>query len=153
MKKFVMVDGYISMDNKQLFLDINNYKRDLKSRGGWLGVFFVFVGISVLHTFKRMELLKNFFDYFDFGLRILGSITIIVVIIYFIFFRKSNIKLHINEIKRIDVEKQEFETEVSIIFNNKKRLELEFRNLENQLQPFIEAVQKRNTRIKVEHVK
>lgn len=153
MEKFVMVDGYISMDNKQLFLDIKSYNRDLKSRGGWLGVFFGFVGISVLHTYRKIELLKNFFDYFDFGLRILGSITIIVVIIYLIFFRKSNKKLYINEIKKIDVEKQEFETEVSIVFNNKKRLELEFRNLENQLHPFIEAIQKRNTRIKVEHAK
>lgn len=153
MEKFVMVDGYISMDNKQLFLDINKHKRDLKSRGGWLGVFFAFVGISVLHTFKRMELLQNFFDYFDFGLRILGFIAIILMIIYLIFFRKSNKKLYINEIQKIDVEKQEFETEVSIIFNNKKRLELEFRNLENQLHPFIEAMQKRNTRIKVEHLK
>ncbi|WP_298767060.1 hypothetical protein [uncultured Polaribacter sp.] len=153
MEKFVMVDGYISMDNKQLFLDINSHKRDLKSRGGWLGVFFAFVGISVLHTFKRIELLKNFFDYFDFGLRILGGITIIVVIIYLIFFRKSNKKLYINEIKKIDVEKQEFETDVSIIFNNKKRLELEFRNLENQLQPFLETIQKRNSRIKIDFIK
>lgn len=153
MEKFVMVDGYISMDNKQLFLDIKSYNRDLKSRGGWLGVFFGFVGISVLHTYRKIELLKNFFDYFDFGLRILGSITIIVVIIYLIFFRKSNKKLYINEIKKIDVEKQEFETEVSIVFNNKKRLELEFRNLENQLHPFLETIQKRNTRIKVEHAK
>ncbi|WP_299012732.1 hypothetical protein [uncultured Polaribacter sp.] len=40
MKKFVMLDGYVSMDNKQLFLDINRTKNDLKSRGGWLGIFF-----------------------------------------------------------------------------------------------------------------
>lgn len=152
MKKFVLVDGYASMDNKQIFIDINEAKKDLKSRGGWLGVFFVFVSISVLHTYKKMELLKSFFDYFDFGLRILGSITIVVVIIYLIFFRKSKKNLFINEIKKIELEKLEFETEVSIIFNNKRRIELEFRNLENQLQPFLEEIKKRNTRIEIQYL-
>lgn len=129
-----------------MFLDIKSTKNDLKSRGG-LGVFFAFVGISTLHTYKKMDYLKSFFDYFDFGLRILGVITIITVIIYFLFFKKSKNNLFINQIKRLDIEKLEFQTEVSIIFENKRRQELSFRNLENQLEPFLEELKKRNSRI------
>jgi len=142
-----MLDGYISMDNKQLFLDINRTKNDLKSRGGWLGVFFVFVSISVLHTFRKMELLKNFFDYFDFGLRIIGVLGILAALYYLFFLRKSKKNLIINEIIKINIDKKEFETEISLVFTNKREYDISFRNLENQLEPFLEQIKKRNTRI------
>lgn len=152
MEKFVLVDGYICMNNKQLFLEIKKFKNDLKSRGGWLGMFFIIVGISVTHTFKRIDSLKNIFEYFDFGLRIIGMITIAAVIVYLLFFKKSKKNLLINEIKKIDIEKLEFETELSIIFNNNRSQELTFRNLENQLEPFLGQLKKRNTRIKIEYI-
>ena len=149
MKKFVMTDGYISMNNIQLFLEVNNTRNDLKSRGGWLGVFLAFIGISVFHSIKTIDYFKTFFDYFDFGLRILGGITIIIVLFYFIFIKKRKKNLIINEIQKIELDKKEFETEVSIIFNDKRRQELSFRNLENQLEPFLTDIKNRNTRIKI----
>ncbi|WP_299012731.1 hypothetical protein [uncultured Polaribacter sp.] len=99
-----------------------------------------------------MDSLKNFFEYFDFGLRILGMLVIVGLIIYFIFFRKSEKKLFINEIEKIELEKIDFETEVSLVFNKKRRTELSFRNLENQLTPFLEEIQKRNTRVEIKHL-
>jgi hypothetical protein len=151
-KRIVLVNGYISMNNEQLFLDINNTKSDIKQKGGWLGVFLAFIGISVFNNLKNTGYFSSFFHYFDFGLRILGGLAILAVFYYLIFIRKSKKNLIINEVKKIELEKKEFETEVSIIFNNKKRQDLSFRNLENQLELFLEEFKKRNSRVKVEHL-
>ncbi|MHB0756154.1 hypothetical protein [Polaribacter sp. M15] len=152
MKKFILVDGYVYMNNHQLFLEINRFKNDLKSRGGWLGIFFALVGISVFHSIKTINYFKTFFDYFDLGLRILGLITIVFVFIYLIFFYKSKKKLLINEITKIKIEKILLETEVTIYFSKRRRLNLTFRNLENQLEPFIEEIKKRNSRITIKNI-
>lgn len=151
MEKFVLEDGYISMNNEQLFLDIKTTKNDIKSRGGWLGVFLTFVAISVFHTIKNIEKLSTFFDYFDFGLQILGGITIIAIFYYLIFLRKSKKNLLIRDLAKITLSKKEFTTDAVLTFHNKRELDLHFRNLENQLEPFINEVKKRNTRIIIEN--
>lgn len=152
MKKFILVDGYVSMNNQQLFLDINNTKNDIKSRGGWLGVFLTLVGISVFNNFRSDSYFGSFFHYFDFGLRILGGFTIIAVLYYLFFLKKSKKKLIINEIKKIEIDKKEFESETSIIFQNNRQQDLNFRNLENQLEPFLDELKKRNSRIEIKNI-
>ena len=152
MKKFILVDGYVSMNNQQLFLDINNTKNDIKSRGGWLGVFLTLVGISVFNNFRNDSYFGSFFHYFDFGLRILGGLTIIVVFYYLFFLKKSKKNLIINEIKKIEIEKKEFESETSIVFQNNRQQDLNFRNLENQLESFLDELKKRNSRIEIKNI-
>jgi hypothetical protein len=107
-KRIVLVNGYISMNNEQLFLDINNTKSDIKQKGGWLGVFLTFIGISVFNNLKNTGYFSSFFHYFDFGLRILGGLAILAVFYYLIFMRKSKKNLIINEVKKIELEKKEF---------------------------------------------
>lgn len=152
MEKFVLVDGYIKLNNVQLFLDINEFKKDLKNRGGWLGVFFTFLGLSLLHNIKDVEYFEKLFNIFDFGLRILGMIAIIIILWYLFFKKKSKKNLIINEIESIDINKEELETELTLKFDNKKEIELKFRNLENQINPFIESLKRRNSRIKVNNI-
>ena len=152
MERFVLVDGYISMNNEKLELEINNSRKDLKERGGWLSVFFVFVGISVLSSLRKDDYFKKITEYIDFGLRILGMIAIVGILYYILFMKKSKKNLIINEIKRVDIDKGELETEVTLVFNNRREKELEFRTLENQVNPFIEALKKRNTRIEIKHI-
>lgn len=149
MNKFVLVDGYVSMDNSQLYIDINSFKKDIKERGGWLAIFFTFIGISVYRNFRDETYFEKLFNYIDFGLRVLGMITIVLVFWYVFFKRKSKKNLIINEIKSVEIDKAEFETEVTLTFTNNREIDLSFRNLENQLEPFIEALKKRNTRIEV----
>ena len=151
MEKFVLVDGYVSLNNEQLFIDINSFKKDLRQRGGWLGVFLAFLGISLLHNIKEINYFKSFFNYFDFGLRILGVITIICLLVYIIFFFKSKKNLLINDITKIKVDKILLESDVTIYFSKRRRILITFRNLENQIDPFIEAIKKRNTRVKIEY--
>lgn len=147
MKKFILVDGYISMDNSQLFIDINNFKKDLKNRGGWLGLFFTLIGISVFNNFRNENYFEKVFHYLDFGFRIIGMLTIIIVFYYVFFMRKSSRKLFINEITKVEIEKGEFETEIVLNFSNKRSKDITFRNLENQIEPFLETLKKRNSRI------
>ncbi len=147
MEKFVLVYGYVRMDNSQLFLDINSFKRDVKDRGGWLTVFFVFIGFSVFNNFRNEKYFEEMFHYFDFGLRIAGMITIVIIFWYLLFYRKSKKNMIINDIDTLEIEKHELETEISIHFSNKRTIDLNFRNLENQIEPFLEALKKRNTRI------
>ena len=151
MKKFVLVDGYISLDNKQLFIDINNTKKDLKNRGGLSVILFVFLGISVFRNLKNDNYFEKVSHYIDFGIRVIGMIAIVAIIYYLLFLRKSEKNLIINDILKIEVEKKEFETEITIVFSSKREFDISFRNLENQTEPFLEELKKRNSRIEIKH--
>lgn len=151
MKKFVLVNGYVSMDNSQLYIDINNLKKDVKDRGGFLAVFLAFIGISVYRNLKDEDYFEIVFHYIDFGFRILGLVVIILFFWYLIFKKKSKRNLTINDIDLIEIDKDEFETELTLRFSNKKEIELNFRNLENQLEPFLESIKKRNSRVKIQY--
>lgn len=153
MKKYVLVDGYVSFNNEQLFVDINKTKKDVKHRGGWLGIFFVFVSISVFANLRKEIYFEKVFHYFDFGLRVLTLFVILGVLYYLFFLRKSKKNLFINDITKIEIDKEEFETEVTLVFSNKRKYDISFRNLENQLEPFLEELKKRNTRIEVKFLK
>jgi len=151
LKKFVLVNGYVSMDNSQLYIDINNLKKDVKDRGGFLAVFLAFIGISVYRNLKDEDYFEIVFHYIDFGFRILGLVVIILFFWYLIFKKKSKRNLTINDIDLIEIDKDEFETELTLRFSNKKEIELNFRNLENQLEPFLESIKKRNSRVKIQY--
>ena len=126
MEKFVLVDGYVVLNNEQLFIKKKEFQNDLKSRGGWLGVFLSFLGISVYNNLKKEEYFIRIFDYIDFGLRILGIIAIIGIFIYLIFLRKSKKKLYINDIIRIEKTEKEFQTDVALVFSSKREYDLRF---------------------------
>lgn len=149
MDKFVLVDGYVSIDNSRLYVDINNFKKDVKERGGWLAIFFTVIGISVYRNIRNDNYFEKITHYIDFGLRIIGIVVIVILFWYIIFKRKSKRNLIINDIESVEIDKAEFETELIIKFANKREIDLSFRNLENQIEPFIEALKKRNTRIKI----
>ena len=152
MEKFVLVYGYVRMDNSQLFIDIHSLKNDVRDRGGWLMIFFAFIGISVFNNFRNEAYFETVFQYIDFGLRIIGMIAIVVVLWYLLFRRKSKKNMIINEIQSLEIDKQEFETEITVQFANKREVVLNFRNLENQIEPFLNAIKKRNSRVIVKNI-
>lgn len=140
------------MNNSQLFIDINEVKKDVKSRGGWLAVFFAFLGVSVFNNLRNEKYFERIFNYIDFGLRVIGMLAIVMIFWYLIFRRKSKRNLIINDIETIEVDKQEFETAITIRFHHKREIELNFRNLENQIEPFLEALKKRNSRVQIKPI-
>ncbi|MDO1499951.1 hypothetical protein Q2T40_07390 [Winogradskyella maritima] len=151
-ERFIMTDGYISVNNEKLFIEVNSSKKDYKDRGGWLGILLALVGLSIFRTLRRDKLFSSISDYVDLSLQVIGAVTIIGILYYIFFMRKSPKNLVINELKKIEIEAKDLETEVSLIFNDKRQKDLEFRTHENQLEPFLEALKKRNTRLEIKHI-
>lgn len=152
MKKFVLTDGYVSMDTKQLHVEINTTKNDIKKRGGWLGILLSFLTLKLFSDFREEEVFDKVSDYFSIGFQFLGVVTIILIFMYLLFLRKSKNNLMINDIIKIELDKLELETNVTLVFSSKREFDLSFRNLENQITPFLEELKKRNTRLKIESI-
>lgn len=148
-EKFILTDGYVEVDNTQFHIQVNGFKKDLKNRGGWLTVLLVIISTNVFNNFRNEKHFQKASNYFDFGLQILGIISIVCILWYIIFRKKWFKSNYINELKKIKVNKILNETEITIYFKNNRTKVLEFRNLENQLEPFIEALKKRNSRIEI----
>jgi hypothetical protein len=140
------------MDNAQLYIDVNALRKDVKDRGGWLVVLLTLVSLSVFNNLSKESYFEKISHYIDFGLRIVGMLAILIIFWFLLFKRKSKKSLIINDISLIKIDKGEFETEVTLQFSNKREIELNFRNLENQLEPFLEEIKKRNTRLKIKHI-
>lgn len=149
MNKYILVDGYVSLNNEQLFIDVNETKKDVKQRGGWLSVFLTLLGVSIYKNLRNEKYFEKVFEYVDFGLRIIGFITILIVLYYLFFLRKSKKNLIINEVVKLEIQKFEFETELTLVFSSKRKYDISFRNLENQIEPFIEELKKKNSRIQI----
>lgn len=146
MKKFVLLNGYVEIDNEQFYLDLKN--KEIKERGGYISIFLgIFLFASLQEFLKKETFLEDLGDYLDLFILIIGVVVLITIVYYLIFKKKWSKKNYLNEIKKIKLDKDEFETEVIICFQNKREIILEFRNLENQINPFIEELQKRNSRI------
>jgi len=89
MKKFVLTDGYVSMDTKQLHVELNTTKKDIKNRGGWLGILLSFLTLKLFLDFRKEEVFDKVSDYFSIGFQFLGVVTIILIFMYLLFLRKS----------------------------------------------------------------
>ena len=151
MDQFVLVNGYIKIDNSKIVIEERN--TELKDRGGFIGILFALICISLYHDFQKIETLKSFFFYFNIVLKFIGIITIIYLLFYISFQKKWSKRLIINELTKIVIESSEFEYDVKLVFNNARNREIEFRKLENQFEPFLELLKKRNSRIIIEEIK
>ena len=151
MIKFVLLNGYVEIDNKQLYLKLKN--REVKERGGLIMIFFGIYLINSIHSYtKEDKVFANTGDFIQLFLQIIGGLVIFYLIYYFLFKKKWSKNHFINEIDIIKIDKDEFETEFTIQFSNKREINLEFRNLENQLEPFLDELKKRNSRIEIKNI-
>ncbi len=147
LESFVLLNGYVEINNEQLFLKLKY--TEIKEKSGFVGILFALIVMSLYHDFKKTEIFSSVGDYISILLKIIGALVIIYLFYYLIFRKNWSKKLYINQIKRIDVDKEELETDVTIVFQNNRKKDLVFRTLENQVEPFIEALKKRNTRIEI----
>ena len=150
MKKFVLLNGYIEIDNQQFHLKLKN--KEVKERGGFITIFLgIFLFYEIMEISNKEEILVNTRDYIHIILQTVGAIVFIYLIYHLIFKKKWSKNNLINEIEKIKVDNDEFETELIICFQNKREVILEFRNLENQINPFLEELKKRNSRIEIKN--
>ena len=143
---FFLVDGKVVVNSEQIkILKNGGFLKEVKAKS-WL----IIVSALIIYRIQQSIFTNDFdstMDYVGFGLR-LAVILIIVALVFYYSLRfnwKNTIK--INDIESIIVKEDEIETELTIITSNKREKLLEFRTLENQHSNFIEALQKRNSRI------
>ncbi|AUC14292.1 hypothetical protein BTO06_03655 [Tenacibaculum sp. SZ-18] len=147
---FFLVDGQAVVDSEQIkILKNGGFLKELKTKG-W----FIIVSALIIYRIQQSIFSEDFdspMDYVGFGLRLVVILIIVALVFYYSlrFNWKNTIK--INDIESIIVEEDEIETELTILTSNKREKLLEFRTLENQSSNFIEALQKRNSRIVIKN--
>ena len=155
-ERFVLTDRYLEISNNQINIIDKKGKRiknELFSKNnGWL----IVIGVVLTGNLTRKiikGLSETISDYISIGLQSIGLIFIICLILYLIFRHKWKNNIEIIDISKIEIDSEdEFEHEVSLITNSKREKIISFRKLENQLEPFIEALKKRNSRIVIKKI-
>jgi hypothetical protein len=155
-ERFVLTDRYLEISNNKINILDKKGKRirnELFSKNnGWL----VVIGVVLTGNIIR-EFIKGFSekisDYISVGLQGLALIVIICLIIYLMFRHNFKNNIEIVDISKIEIDSEDdFEHEVSLITTSKREKIVSFRKLENQLEPFIETLKKRNSRIVIKNI-
>ena len=148
---YILLDGKVIVNSEtvEIYKD-GGFLKELKEKG-WLLI------ISILIIYKiQQNVFHNDFestmDYVGFTLRLAVTLIIIALVFYYIFRYNWLNTIKLNSIETIEIEKNKNETELNIITSNKRERTLVFRTLENQVEPFIEDLQKRNSRIKIKNI-
>ncbi|WP_075344481.1 hypothetical protein [Tenacibaculum agarivorans] len=148
MEKFILTDGVIAMNNEQLF-----YTKTENQKNSTTIQLFTIISLAAL-VIKDVEddaTLSNFGFYLMLIVLVVAVFSYLDAIYYFLFRTKSNKKLIINEIEKVtiamDTDQEELSHSVSLEFSNRKNKDLNFRKYENQLEPFLAAIKKRNSRV------
>lgn len=144
-KRFILSDGYISLNNTHLNIDSKNTKKSKKIKYLFLSLIII---LSFFDKINEFEYLKDYYAIFKISLYGIGSVIAIGVIMHLILKHNWKNQIPINDLKKIEIDTDDkFETEVTLISTNNREKVIQFRTLENQVSPFIEALKKRNSRL------
>ncbi len=149
MEKFVLEEGTVSVSNTELKLEFEKYKATKKDIFMWI-FFIAFVLDHYYDDFRDGVFPGSIWNYFKVVLFTFVGFMIIFKIYHFIFKKNFKSKIVINDIQKIKID-EDFDNdhilEADIIRNNGRIQTLKFRKLKNQLEPFLETIKKRNTRV------
>lgn len=145
---------------------INNTHIKIKYRKGKyaLDVLKFFGSISLIYMFidkiNNYKIIIGVYENIKFWIFGIATIYLVYLFFEFIFKKIWFFKIPINEIVKIEIEDDEKETEIdeeskieiTLIKNNGREKIFELKKENNQLEPFLEIIKKRNTRIKIEYI-
>lgn len=143
-KDFILTDGKVTIDNSKIFIDSANQKLSRKFRDLLL---YALVIVSFIDRIDKYEELSSTYDVIKTLFFGLATIVVIYFIVQFIFRHNWNSKLDINSITSVEIEDDGNEVEVLLINTSKRKKTINFRKLENQVEPFLEILKKRNSRL------
>ncbi|CAL2076292.1 hypothetical protein [Tenacibaculum sp. 190524A02b] len=155
MKKstFILTNGEVSVSNTDLKIDVKT--------GFNVQQFIINISLYLLFSWSII------IDYIDKGYTasVFGYVKLVLVVVVFAalvfacFYKlfKTNFKSKIDilEIKKIEVEEIFLEPNINHlkIYDNKNRVKvLSFRVLENQVKPFLEFINNKNSRIEIKYI-
>ena len=149
-EKFTLTNGFIEISNNQI--NIKEKGNSFKTRvvTAILVIAFIYRLINKSNIFSKTDITK---DYFYLVILVIVSLLFLALLTYFVFFHHWKNSMKITTITKIEIDKEDsLETEISIITNKSRQKHIEFRNLENQVEPFLEELKKRNSRIEIKHL-
>ena len=143
---FILVDGKIVVNSEtlQIYKD-GGLLKEIKEKG-WI----LIIAILLIYRIQQSVFTNNFestMDYVGFSLRLTVVIIIVALVFYYLLRYNWYNTIKINSVEAIEIEQNNNETELTIITSNKREKIIVFRTLENQVEPFIEALKRGNSRI------
>lgn len=149
--KFTLVDGEVVVDNEVIKIyKKGGFLKEVKEKS-WL----LFISILIIYKVQKSIFNNDFestMDYVGFALRLLVALVILLLGIYYAFRYNWLSSIQLNTIETIEFAENNNEIELTLITSNKREKILNFRKLENQLDPFIQVIQKRNSRVKIKNI-
>lgn len=149
--KFTLVDGEVVVDNEKIKIYKNGgFLKELKEKS-WL----LFISILIIYKIQKSIFNNDFestMDYVGFALRLIVASIILLLGIYYAFRYNWLSTIQINTIETIESEENNNEIELTLITSNKREKTVNFRKLENQVDPFIQIIQKRNSRVQIKNI-
>ncbi len=150
--KFQFVNGHVTLSNDILEVDKSfRIKEDNM-------LFYGVASISIVATFVdkviNFNSIVGLWGYLKLGLYGMAILFILYSVYNLIFKKHWSNKIEINEISIVDVDNDEenkFVTEITISTNTKREKVIKFRKLENQVEPFLQSLKRRNARIEVKY--
>lgn len=148
---FILVDGKIVVNSEtlQIYKD-GGLLKEIKEKG-WI----LIIAILLIYRIQQSVFTNNFestMDYVGFSLRLTVAIIIVALVFYYLLRYNWYNTIKINTVETIEIEQNNNETELTIITSNKREKTIVFRTLENQVEPFIEAIQRGNSRIVIKQI-
>ncbi|CAL2061102.1 hypothetical protein [Tenacibaculum sp. 190524A05c] len=149
--KFTLVDGEVVVDNEVIKIyKKGGFLKEIKEKS-WL----LFISILIIYKIQKSIFNNDFestMDYVGFALRLVVALVILLLGIYYAFRYNWLSSIQLNTIETIEFEENNNEIELTLITSNKREKILNFRKLENQVDPFIQVIQKRNSRVKIKNI-
>ncbi|TCP24252.1 hypothetical protein EV195_10654 [Tenacibaculum skagerrakense] len=148
---FILVDGKIVVKSEtlQIYKD-GGLLKEIKEKG-WI----LIIAILLIYRIQQSVFTNNFestMDYVRFSLRLTVVIIIVALVFYYLLRYNWYNTIKINSVEAIEIEQNNNETELTIITSNKREKTIVFRTLENQVEPFIEALKRGNSRIVIKQI-
>ena len=148
---FILVDGKIVVNSEtlQIYKD-GGLLKEIKEKG-WI----LIIAILLIYRIQQSVFTNNFestMDYVRFSLRLTVVIIIVALVFYYLLRYNWYNTIKINSVEAIEIEQNNNETELTIITSNKREKIIVFRTLENQVEPFIEALKRGNSRIVIKQI-
>ncbi|CAL2082103.1 hypothetical protein [Tenacibaculum sp. 190524A05c] len=149
--KFTLVDGEVVVDNEVIKIyKKGGFLKEIKEKS-WL----LFISILIIYKVQKSIFNNDFestMDYVGFALRLLVALVILLLGIYYAFRYNWLSSIQLNTIETVEFEENNNEIELTLVTSNNREKILNFRKLENQVDPFIQVIQKRNSRVKIKNI-
>ncbi len=156
-ESFKISNGFLTISNSYLKIKFRKGKYALDALKFFGSISLISLFIDKIKTYNELVNTYDFVLFWFFGL---ASIITIYFVIFYIFKEIWFQKIDLSDISKVEVYNdfdkkpvdEESKIEITLIKNNGRQKSIELKKQNNQLNHFLETLQKRNTRVKIEYI-